>query len=293
MNSVNHSSHFPYLYIVLLSLYLTGCDLFETQTERSDESEIQDPADETETVISHPTYFLILDEDAIDSGDRYWMGNEMIFDDSTIKSFTEFEINDDLSELARRRQLRFFYENIGESIWLVSGQVGDEGWFAPNTIPDSWSNAGPTSDGLRNYLGNPDLPHPHNVGPGLGTGDDPEILLDEIPDIIPLRAEGLYGLIDKSVCAVVYESDISINYNPIKGSLQGATRGVVSFIVRDVKYLPGFSSGTLPRIKIEIQDAYVECENDQTLYTSAPVPSSSSDPFDIRPDDPSDDAGYQ
>ena len=106
MTPANHSAHFPFLYIVLLPLCLTGCDLFETQSGRSDESEIQDPADENETAISNLTYLLILDEDAIDNGDRYWDGNETIFDKSTIKSFTDFEVNDDLSELARRRQLR-------------------------------------------------------------------------------------------------------------------------------------------------------------------------------------------
>ena len=117
--------------------------------------------------------------------------------------------------------------------------------------------------------------------------------VDEIPDVIPLRAEGLFGLIDKTVCAVVYNSDISINYNPLEGNLHGETLGVVAFIVRDVQYLPGFSSSTLPRIQIDILDAYLECENEQTLYTDAPEPSSSSEPFDIRPNDPSDDDGYK
>ena len=101
-----------------------------------------------------------------------------------------------------------------------------QGWFALKTIPDSWADAGPTDDGLHNYV---------NAGPGLGTGDDPEELLDKIPDVMPLRTAGLGSLVDTTVCALVHKSDISINYDPLNGSLKGDTRGLIAFDVLSVK----------------------------------------------------------
>ena len=38
-------------------------------------------------------------------------------------------------------------------------------------------------DGVRNYFGNPGIPSPYDVGPSLGSGNDPEALLDKIPDV--------------------------------------------------------------------------------------------------------------
>ncbi|MCP4006309.1 MAG: hypothetical protein GY725_19180 [bacterium] len=104
-------------------------------------------------------------------------------------------MNDDIADLARRNELRFFDQNEGLTITLHTGEVGDEGWFAPKVISDSWAAAGPTNDGLGNFLGLPSTSFPHGVGPGLGTSNDPEVLLDEIPDVTPLRATGLSQLI--------------------------------------------------------------------------------------------------
>jgi hypothetical protein len=241
--------------------------------------------------------FLIIDEDGIDNGDRYWLNTATSFTPSTIRSWTANDVNDDRPGLAQRLQLRFFANNVGKTYWLWTGQVGDEGWFAPKVIPSSWASAGPTTDGLRNFLGNPSQPFPHNVGPGLGTSRNPERLLDEIPHVIPLRAEGLWGLRGKTVCALVWDSDISINYDQgtplgINGNLQGEKLGVVAFDVLDVVYLGGFSSSTLPRVQVTIRNANEVCEGPLTLYTDAPEPRSSSQPMDIRPNDTRDNSGY-
>ena len=94
-----------------------------------------------------------------------------------------------------------------------AGEVGDEGWFALTSTPDSWTAAGPSSDGIQNFV---------QAGPGLGSPDangDREALLDKIPGVTPLRAEGLALLVGLSVCNVVFDSDVSINYDPIDGSL--------------------------------------------------------------------------
>jgi len=150
-------------------------------------------------------------------------------------------------------------------------------WFALQSLPDSWNSAGPTPDGLQNFF---------MAGPGLGTADingDREALLDKIPDVIPLRAEGLELLTGRTVCAIVYDSDTSINYEKYAhdGNLKGANLGTIAFIVTDVRTLTGFSSSTLPEVDIKILDANEVCGDPLLLLADVPVPNSSSEPFDV------------
>jgi len=80
-------------------------------------------------------------------------------------------------------------------------------------------------------------PGPLIPGEGLGVGDDPEKLLDKIPFVEPIRFTGLLGLLDMTLCAVVYDSDISVNYldpGVEDANLQGATRGIVAFTVLQI-----------------------------------------------------------
>ena len=183
--------------------------------------------------------FLLIDEESIDNG------NPPNF-------FTAWQINDDRQRLGQRRHLRFFKNHAGDKITLHTGQVGDEGWFALKTIPNSWANRGPSDDGLGNFVGVTMPNGKIKVGKGLGRGKDPESKLDKIPDVTPLRASGLKALEGQQVCAVVYDSDISMNYDPLDGSLKGANLGRVAFEVISVKALTGWSSSTLPEVEIEI-----------------------------------------
>ena len=208
--------------------------------------------------------FLVIDEDSIDNG-------------NAPNNFSSRDVNDDIAEIGVRTQLRFFAQHVGQQITLYTGQVGDEGWFALKTIPVSWANAGPTSDGLKNYV---------VAGPGLGRPDtkgDRESRLDKVPDVTPLRATGLRMLEGRTVCAVVYDSDVSINYGPLNGSLKGANLGVVAFRVLDVTRRTGASSSSLPKALVEIQDAAQVCAGELTLFVEGPVPTSSSQPFDTGP----------
>ena len=217
--------------------------------------------------------FLVIDEDSIDNG------NPPNF-------FLAADVNDPLAEIGVRSQLLFFANNPGATITLHTGEVGDEGWFALKSVPAAWDAAGPTGDGLRNYLGAPSLAFPHDVGPGLGTpdlGGDREALLDKIPDVTPLRASGLKLLEGREICAVVYDSDISMNYGPLNGSLKGANLGTVAFEVISVTALTGYSSSSLPKVEIKILDAEDVCERDLEFFTDAPEPESSSEPFDVTP----------
>ncbi|MBP6687141.1 MAG: hypothetical protein KA160_04715, partial [Lacibacter sp.] len=125
--------------------------------------------------------FLVIDEESIDNG------NEP-------NNFSETDVNDQIARIGQRQILRYFKDNIGKTITLFSGEVGDEGWHALKTIPSTWKTAGPTTYGTRNFL---------IASPGLGGGNDPEKYLDNIPNVTPLRATGLKMLIGQTVLAVV------------------------------------------------------------------------------------------
>jgi len=213
--------------------------------------------------------FLVIDEDSIDNG-------------NPPNGFSDVDVNDQIAEVGVRRPLRFFQNNVGRTIDLYTGEVGDEGWHALRTIPDSWREAGPTGNGTRNFL---------TPGPGLGAGtpdDDREVLLDKIPDVTPLRATGLSMLVGHTVLAVVYDSDVSINYSPLNGNLMGANLGIVAFEVLEVRERRDASDSSLPSVTIRILDASSVSEGELALFANAPVPRSSSDPFDVVPtEDPS------
>ena len=218
---------------------------------------------------ANPPLFLIIDEDGIDNGLRP-------------NFFSAKDVNDQIAKLGQRKELRWFDLHPGDEIVLWTGQMGDEGWFAPKFIPESWAAADndlDSDDGLRNFLGLP-------VAPGLGAGPgDKEKYLDKIPDVTPLRAEGLEMLEGRLICAVVYDSDISINYSPLNGSLKGATLGIVAFTVKldGVNQLFGQSSSTLPAVTLIVEDADEVCAGDQELFLDAPVPLTSSTEFDVVP----------
>jgi hypothetical protein len=208
--------------------------------------------------------FLVIDEDSIDNG------NEPNF-------FSDVEVNDDIADIGVRDQLQYFSEHIGEELTLFTGEVGDEGWFALKSIPLDWIYTGPTNDGVANFI---------QAGIGLGTsgqGKSSEEYLDSIPDVTPLRATGLDMLEGKTICAIVYDSDVSINYDPLTGSLMGANLGIVAFEVLSTESNTGYSSSSLPKVNIKILDADVIKTLPMELMQDVPVPISSSEPFDVDP----------
>ncbi len=96
-----------------------------------------------------PGLVLVIDEDSISNG------NPPNF-------FSDVDVNEDIADIGLRTQLPVFANNVGDTITLHTGEVGDEGWFALKTIPDSWAGAGPTDDGLLNFFGLPSEPPPHS-----------------------------------------------------------------------------------------------------------------------------------
>jgi hypothetical protein len=173
----------------------------------------------------------------------------------------------------------------------MSGATGDEGWFVPNCIPGKWIDTNSIEDNtcldgneqqtaIKNYLGL------------NGTASIPsQESLDKIPDVRPLRALGLNRLIDQVLYAVVYDSDISINYDlgsslGVNGNLQGETLGIVAFRVNEIRTLEDFSSSTLTEVQITILNTS-EHENGSFNLLSAPIPASSSVPNDrVAPGSP-------
>jgi len=204
--------------------------------------------------------FILIDEESIDNG------NEP-------NDFSESDVNDNISEVGQRQVLAFFEANPGEEITLYTGQTGDEGWFAPTGTLASWDNAGPTTSGARNFL---------QAGPGLGQ-DGSEDLLDEVPNIIPLRATGLAMLTGQTIIAVVFDSDISINYDPIEANLQGENLGIVAFEVLSVAERTDGSDSDLPSVNIRILNLGDVEALELNLFTNVPIPQSSSEPKDTVP----------
>jgi hypothetical protein len=229
---------------------------------------------------------LIIDEDSIDDGIHYARGADRITPEGPL-FFTPGEVNDDKPGVTQRDVLRFFGQNAGAQITLKTGQTGDEGWFAPACIPQKWISGGSNAcltgtardTAIDNYF---------------GTGAvRSQSRLDKIPAVMPLRALGLNSLVGHDVCAVVYDSDISINYDSTtfpytSGNLQGETLGVVAFHVDETSTLDGFSSSTLPQVTLTINNA-ATCGAWELF--NAPVPDSSSVPNDrIAPGSPT---GYR
>ncbi|MCM4158927.1 hypothetical protein FHG64_01530 [Antarcticibacterium flavum] len=253
--------------VLLLTLVMTGCSGTDNDDlpdpaegiENPGENE-PDPDPDPDPDTGEGAVFILIDEESIDNG------NEP-------NNFSETDVNDQLAEVGLRQPLDYFENNIGEEIELYTGQVGDEGWFAFTAISSSWVSAGPTQLGARNFI---------EAGPGLGQ-DGSEDLLDEVPDVIPLRATGLAMLTGQTVLAVVYDSDISINYDPIEANLQGDNLGIVAFEILEVNARTGGSDSDLPVVRVLIKDAGEIAAGDLLLFSNPPIPESSSEPEDITP----------
>jgi hypothetical protein len=209
-------------------------------------------------LIPKGAVLLLIDEESIDNGNQP-------------NDYSETDVNDHIADVGLRDHLAYFKKNTGDTVVLYTGDVGDEGWFALKTIPASWMSAGPTAFGAQNFLA---------AGPGLGNGED---LLDKVPNVTPLRATGLKMLIGQTVLAVVYDSDISINYSPLTGNLKGANLGLVALEVLDVQERTDGSSASLPMVTLVIRDIAVTLAEPLFLFANAPVPASSSEPFDVAP----------
>lgn len=151
-----------------------------------------------------PTCLVIIDEDTIDN------------DIKTIEAAAanhnveaDYLVNDDIPTEGLNPPLRWNTLFPGDIVLIPGGQVDDEGLFAlPETTP--W-----------NAL-------------DYGKGLVPQEKLDKIKNVMPLRNHELHQLVGRTCTAVVYDSDISMNFAPINANLQGARYGLFSFTVLNV-----------------------------------------------------------
>ena len=207
-----------------------------------------------EVLTPSPAVFLIIDRDSIDNGTQP-------------NSFSDLDVNTQIAAPGLRSQLPYFAEHTNETIALYTGQVGNEGLFALTSIPDRWIDAGPTANGLQNFL---EVNNNTIVDPGLNKAPDSEPLLGNVTNVLPLQDEQLKKLEGDTICAVVYAGDVSVDYETKVGNLTGATLGIVSFKVVSVEELDRSNSSstitTLPMLTITILDANEVCGGPLVLF---------------------------
>jgi hypothetical protein len=211
-----------------------------------------------------------------------------------LKDFTAAETNDDHSGIPERSPLNFFLNNTGATITLPAGQTDGAGIFRITDVPTSWANTGPTSDGLRNFFGEPAAdfngfdvkdepvkeedfadgdPRPHAVGFGLGNGNNPESLLTGVPAQDYNSAAELETLVTKDVCFLVRDGDVD-GETTLKG-FKGEHLGVAGARILAIDASAataaklGASSSTLPALQVQIFDPF-RCGGRFTAAKSAP-----------------------
>ena len=135
---------------------------------------------------------LVLDKDALDYG-------------PTPHFLPADAVDLSVAAVGVRDELGYFQSHLHAQVTLTGGQNGSDGWFAVKTVPASWSTQEGANDGLENFA---------LAGPGLGSPDDNgnrESLLENVPGVVPVRADGLALLVGRTVCAVVYANDIALS----------------------------------------------------------------------------------
>ena len=185
--------------------------------------------------------FLLIDEDSIDNG---------------IKSIERISfrspycgnrnpavcVNDDIANPG----VREFLFTRGNDITIVpfaglvlpTGQIGDEGLFM-FTQPDpqvSLQNGAQFT--VQEFIS----------ATGAAANENN---LDKIKGVVPLTRTEINALVDKTICAVVYDSDISVDVPAGFGNLKGATLGRTAFVVTEVNPNPAGGS-YLPLITVDL-----------------------------------------
>ena len=179
--------------------------------------------------VVQPTCLLLIDEDTIDNNI------------STIEAkaaehgeTSDWLVNDDSPTETGNPPLRWNEFFPGDLVLLPGGEVQDEGMF---TLPPCIEYADDRGPG--DYPGVwVEYPDYKAFVQAFIAGTVPKEQLDKILGVKPLRNNDLRSLVGRTCIAVVYDSDISINYEPIYGNLQGARYGLFRFTTLGTQ-LPG------------------------------------------------------
>ncbi|MCP3938532.1 MAG: hypothetical protein GY708_24560, partial [Actinomycetia bacterium] len=163
---------------------------------------------------------VIIDEETIDNGistiEKAAWGHGVAPD---------YLVNDDRPTEIGNPPLRWNERFPGDIVLLPGGEVDDEGWFdLPERIryADDRSTILSDEEWIQAFI----------------DGTLPQHLLDKVRDVMPLRNPELLALVGRTCTAIVYDSDISIDYEPLYANLQGERYGKFTFKVLAVE-VPG------------------------------------------------------
>ena len=191
-------------------------------------------------------HFLMIDEDSIDNA------TESIQDISFNAPFCGGPlggvgnpgvcVNDDIADPAVRTPLfsRPLENPVpgGTTVVLPTGRVGDEALFRFGNPDPQVSLQGTPTFSTQEFI------------TATGAAAD-ENNLDKIVNVLPLSEAEIAELEGETVCALVYDSDISGNTDPPYASLKGANLGLTAFRVTAINPNPNGGSN-LPLITVEL-----------------------------------------
>jgi hypothetical protein len=134
----------------------------------------------------------------------------------------------------------------GNLALMPTGQVDDEGWFAPPPPVDKggflvieYADDRPSYCDRYSSGQSESIIDPPTMKDGydlfieeFAAGVIRQDCLDKVKNVMPLRSQDLIALVGRTCVAIVYDSDLSsTNYHPLYTSLQGRRDGAFSFTV--------------------------------------------------------------
>ena len=189
--------------------------------------------------------FLLIDEDSIDNG------TSTIEDISFNAPFCgagdpSVCVNDDIADPGVRAPL-FTDITPFSGLVLPTGEIDDEGLFRLTLDDPQVSLQNDATFTIAELMA------------ATGAAAD-ENNLDKVDGVAPLGAADIADLEGKTFCALVYDSDISVDVSDGYGSLKGATLGLAAFKVTAIGPDPDGPEGSvLPSITIDILDVSETC----------------------------------
>ena len=196
-----------------------------------------------------PPVLLVLDETAIDHGPP----PHLIPADA---------VNDQISNVGLREPIPYFSARVGTSVTLPGGQDGNDGWFALRTVPASWASEPGKRRWPRRTSCSPARASDHRTTPAAAR---PFSAACRTSSRCTRRASASSS--GRSVCAVVYDGDITASTDPEVGtSLAGANLGAAAFEVTSV----GVSADEWPAVTVQILDVHETCGGAIGAFSEAP-----------------------
>jgi hypothetical protein len=223
------------------------------------------PTEETPVPTEEPTQaalFLLIDEDTIDNG----IGSieNISFNAPHCGNGNPAPcVNDNIANPGVRAPLFTQGKDITpyNGLVLPTGQTGDEGLFRFTKADPQLSLQNGATFSTQEFV----------TASGAAANENN---LDKISGVKPLGMSDIHGLVGQTVCAVVYDSDISVSISDRYGNLKGATLGVTAFTV--TASAPNPNGGSyLPLITVSLLSSAEmgrACQNFSAQLMPVPAP---------------------